>query len=440
VTTVVVLTLFAFNPVNVFWMGSAMMEAPALFFLLWACTAWIRWLRERLTADLAVVGIALGLGVLTRYEQLIATMVFCGLAWLACERARRARAMIIVALPSIAVLVVWCAINFIIRGRFFGFLSTPQPAEAGESCGFVPVSLRRPEDNVYGWCQVKLSVLDGVEFGAQRILRFAPVLVLGAPMLLVTDLRRRFRASPVLGVVLATLATPSFVTFLTWRESTSGNPRYFYASILLAPLLCLIVAGRAVRFGRAWFPVLAAVMALGVATSVRLELTELYSGIEHEETAMSRLTGLDPILLEGEGATAERGANVDAWRTAAAEIDRLTTDDDLIAMDTSAGFQVLLFSRHLDRFAIPEDRDFEQLLSLTDSRFTFIVVTGSQKSATGVDQRLAAIVGGANSQKYTQVASITGIGQLWQIQTAVGEQVDTDPATTEPVGLAPVSP
>jgi hypothetical protein len=414
--TGVVIALFALNPVNIFWMGSAMMEAPALFFLCWACLAWIRWLRTRAVTDLAVLGLALGLGVLTRYEQLVVTMVFCLLAALACERHRRLRAIAIIGLPSIAVMTTWCLINQIIRGELFAFLDGQSDA-AVAACGFVPVSLRIPEQNVYGWCQVHLSMWDGIDFGARRVLQFAPIALLGAPLVIAADVRRRFRSSPMLAVLLATLATPAFVTLLTWRERTSGNPRYFYSSILLAPLLCLLASSAHRRIGRAWTLLLVPAMALGVATSVHMELQELYAGIEHEETAISRLTGLEPIELTGIAASESKGDNVDRWREAAEQIDRLSTDDDLIAMDTSTTFPVLLFSQHLGRFAIPEDRDFEQLLSLAETRFTMVVVTGSEKSATGVDQRLSAIVNAPTGDggHFVHVADLAGVGQLWRL-------------------------
>lgn len=425
VTTVVSVGLFVCNPVTVFWFGSAMMEAPALFFLTWACVAWVRWLRTDRVTDLAMVGVALGLGVLSRYEQFVVTMVFVGLVLLATPRARRAASAAMVVVPSVVVLVVWCSINFVIRGSFLAFLSpgptTGAASSAGEACGFVPISLRVPERGIYGWCQVDLSVWKGIEFGLQRILRFAPVVLIGAPLLVVADLRRRLRRSPVLAVTVATLSGPGFVTFLTYLERTSGNPRYFLAAIVLPPMLCLIVADGAHRYGRAWFPLLAVTALLGVVTSVQMELNMLYAGVEHEETALSRLTGLDAHLIEGQQDLA--GDNVTAWRASAARLDELTSRGDLIALDSSAAFPILLFSDHLDRFAIPEDRDFEQLLSLTDTRFTGMVITGSEKSATGVDLRLSTLAAGSvGGRAFVKVADLPGLGELLLL-----ERADTGP-------------
>ena len=96
---VVVVGLYALNPVTIFWMGSAMMEAPTLFFLTWACVAWVRWLDDRTVNSLAMVGLALGLGVLTRYEQVLVTLVFCGLGELAERKGRRMAAVVMVACP-----------------------------------------------------------------------------------------------------------------------------------------------------------------------------------------------------------------------------------------------------------------------------------------------------------------------------------------------------
>ena len=214
------------------------------------------------------------------------------------------------------------------------------------------------------------------------------------------------------------------MTFLTYLERTSGNPRYFYSAILLPPVLCLLAAGSTPRFARAWTPLLVGVMVVGLVTSVRMDLNMTYSGIEHEETALSRLTGFDPVLVDGQEELT--GDNVANWRAAAEQLDASTSADDLIALDSSAAFQLLLFSRHLDRLAIPEDRDFEQLLSLTDTRFTGLVITGSEKSATGVDRRLEAIVGQNTSdgRRFVKAADLPGVGELYLLEDPTDDPTD----------------
>ncbi len=411
IMTALVVCLFALNPVVIFWNGSAMMEGPSVFFLTWACVAWIRWVERRAIVDLAIVGVALGFGVMTRYEQVVATAAFCGLVWFAARTEQRLSSVMMVGLPSAAVVIVWLSVNFIIRGSFFAFVGAPP---VGGSCGgFLPISLRDPAKNIYDWCQIDMSMWDGVSFGAERFLRFAPALVLPVPLLLAVDIRRRWRYSVVLAVLCAGLAGPAFASWLTHQGRTSGNPRYFYTAILIPPILALWAGGRTSTVkGRLWAPAMTVMLALGVVTSVRLELNQLYTGVEGEESAISRLTGLDPERLDGD--TSPRGTGVDQWREAAARVDSITDEDDLIAIDTSAGFPILLFSDHLDRFAIPEDRDFEQLLSLTESRFTYVVVRGSS-SATGVDQKLGSLVTTAGgSFTWEQVDDLAGFGQLWQ--------------------------
>ncbi|MBI5087786.1 MAG: methyltransferase domain-containing protein [Actinobacteria bacterium] len=127
VATAVVIALYALNPVTMFWMGSAMMEAPTLFFLTWACRSWITWLDSRRVGSLAAAGLALGFGVLTRYEQVLVTAAFCGLGVLAERRGRRFATIVVIALPSAVAITFWCAVNFLIRGDALSFLVARRP-------------------------------------------------------------------------------------------------------------------------------------------------------------------------------------------------------------------------------------------------------------------------------------------------------------------------
>lgn len=411
--TAVVLFLYALNPVTVFWMGSAMMEAPTLFFLTWACVAWIRWLEGHQTNDLAVVGVALGLGVLSRYEQVLVTAAFCALALLAERKGRRLATATMVAVPSVAGMAVWMAVNLLIRGDALAFIRSPKSSfECAAASAPLPISLRNPAMGINDWCDVNLSLIDGIRYAAQRVGRFAPALAL-APFMLARDLRRRVRSSAVLAVLVATLITPLLVAWLTAHEKGTGNPRYFLAAAVAVPMLCLIAAGWKSRWQYAWYIVATALLAAGIATSTRMELTQRYAGMENEQDAISNLTGLQADLLDDAGV--EEPERVAQWRAAAAEIDRLTTGDDLIALDSSTSFNVLLFTRHLDRFAIPENRDFEQLLSLADTRFSFVVVSGSTTSATGVDGRLAELVASTSGHRsFDEVADLPGVGRLFR--------------------------
>jgi hypothetical protein len=413
--TVIVVVLYALNPVTIFWMGSGMMEAPALFFLTWACVSWIRWLHSREIACLAMVGVALGCGVLTRYEQLLVTAVFCVLVAVAERTGRRRAAVVMVALPSIAGMGLWLAANLVIKGDALAFLRTT----GGEGCDVanapLPISLRNGAAGINTWCDVDLSFLDGLRYAGARIVRFAPALLLISPFILVRQLRQSPRASSAVAIVSASLAVPLFVGFLISRESGTGNPRYFLASLVGASMICLVAAGWHGR--RRWLAMMpvVALLLLGVWTSTRMETSQLYAGMENEERPIGRLIGVAPVLLDGVDSSTPH-QRIAQWRTAAELIDRLTDDDDLIAMDSSTTFTVLLFSRHLDRFAIPEDRDFEQLLSLTQTKFTFVVVSGSSNSATGADLRLSDLVRStAEDQTFEKVADLPGVGELFQL-------------------------
>jgi hypothetical protein len=193
--------------------------------------------------------------------------------------------------------------------------------------------------------------------------------------------------------------------------------------LVMAPLMATVTLT-----WRRWWWALSTIVLLGagLVTGLRLELNATYAGMESEHVALSAMTGL--TATGGDGVTT---GGVDDWRRSAEIIDGATTDHDLIAADSSAAFTVLLFTDHLDRFAIPEDRDFEQLLGLTDTRFTYLVVSGSTNSSTGADLQLAAIANGSAGSNFVKVADLPGIGTLYG-RTDVVELSDASDGSGSP--------
>ena len=126
-------------------------------------------------------------------------------------------------------------------------------------------------------------------------------------------LRRRFRSSAVLAVLASTLVIPVLVGGDVAREGHTGKPARLPRRRSCRPLCRAsswpggAVAGKH-AVGRAATTVLAA----GVATSVRMELNQTYAGMENEQRAISRLIGVEPILLDD--AAVEAPGQVPSWR------------------------------------------------------------------------------------------------------------------------------
>jgi hypothetical protein len=403
-STLGIIVLFAFNPVMIFWMGSAMMEAPSLFFLVWATFSWLRWVREPTSLRLVALGFTAGLGVLTRYEQVLVVAVFALAAAVSVPKQARARTVVMAAAPGIFALAVWCGVNLLIRGDALFFLHA-----ATNFAYTAPISLRTQTGTI------RPTLAGGIAFALQRVLRFAPILLLPTPLLLIGEVRTNLRRSPLIAPLLASLAVPMFVGLLTTQEKTSGVPRYFLSATVIAPLVCFMAVAFDDRRRRRVYGGLAAVaLAVGAATSVDMELRELYTGQEHEDVAISKLTGArsHPVTSTSIGSW---GDQVAAWRSAAQQIDAELHRGDLVALDSSTTFPVLLFTHRLTSFAISEDRDFEQLLSLSPTRFTYILVNGGTPARLTLDRQFSDMVHSTTGpDRWTLVASYDRVGQLWR--------------------------
>ena len=401
----VVVAVTLLNPVTVFWMGSGMMEAPSLFFLAWAILSWLRWTDTRDVRYLSLLGIAIGLGFLTRYEQLFVAVVFVLLVgWFSNSGSRR-NAMILVAAPTICVGLVWLGVNLVIKGDPFAFIPEVDPAQA-----LLPVEMQLVGTRT-------LELLPALWYAGRRILHFAPA-VLCTPIIAVVEHRTSRWRPAIFGASLAALSSPIFVGLLTMSEGkTTGNPRYFLNAIVIGPLFALAALSGRIRGARPWSIVLCIAVLAGSVTAARMELSVFYTGIEHEEVAISRLTGLAPKPLAGQAADElPFDGLAGPWKDAAREIDAAIGSGHSIATDSSSAFLVLLFTDRPDQFVIPEDRDFEQLLSLNGARFDYVFVRrGQVTSQTGINSKLVSVVDTQQTTfHFEQVGQYPGVGELWK--------------------------
>jgi hypothetical protein len=126
----IVIAAFAFNPMIIMVGGNGMSEAPYIFFTLWAVRRLLRWVRTDKINDLVVVGIALGLDYLTRYEvaavATAAAMLVVGISALRSkapdwgERFKRGAVDgTVVAFPFAVCFVGWALVSWITTGTAF---------------------------------------------------------------------------------------------------------------------------------------------------------------------------------------------------------------------------------------------------------------------------------------------------------------------------------
>jgi len=126
---------FALDPMIILYGGNGMSEAPFVFCMLWMVRRLLRWIRDDKAHDLAVAGIALGFGYLTRYEAVAAaaatTVLVVGVTalrrqapnWMARIRLGFLDGAVVV-FPFTVVFIGWAVAGYIITGTAFAQFSS----------------------------------------------------------------------------------------------------------------------------------------------------------------------------------------------------------------------------------------------------------------------------------------------------------------------------
>lgn len=224
---------FALHPVIITYAQSGLSEAGEIFCLLWAIRYLLRWLSEGGVIDLTVVGLALALGYLARYEFVIAgagAAALVGVVSLIRSPAghRITTAMIsvlILTLPIAITFIIWAVTGWVLAGELFAQLSSrygnsAQVARLVEHQGGI-----RP-------AYTALPVIAGKLFTMQ------PLVVIAAGVAVYFGLaRRRFDALVPLAVIGPILI---FAAYGQYTPSTFGFFRFYITAIPLVTCIALI--------------------------------------------------------------------------------------------------------------------------------------------------------------------------------------------------------
>jgi len=105
-------------------------------------------------------------------------------------------------------------------------------------------------------------------------------------------------------------------------------------------------------------------------------------------------------------------------------LDQELANGEYVAMDSRGGFG-LLYSKYPDHFIVPEDRDFEEIMSDPEGRFRYVL-----KTTVGLTSQYAAVIDAAMQSavkgKFVVIAETPSI-QLWKYEP------NSDNATTGPL-------
>lgn len=373
--SVTIATLFAINPMIVFYGSNGMSEAPFIFFTTWAVRRLILWMADDDVHHLiAAGGIAMGLAYLTRYDA-VACIAAAGIL-VAVTTYRRAQThprvrralldMIVVSAPGLISFLGWAVASWLITGEAFAqFTSQYGNSAILEQSGAVTVG--------FG---------NGLLFAATCTVLLAPVLV---PLIIRAGVIRWRRPNwammvPPLAIFGSALA---FQVLSYALGSTFPFLRFYIIAIPLTATIALLavpdgVLVAPVRRGRhAPEPTAAPAPSTstrrvgyaGVAVTFALCVPIAAWGMSlpqyaPQEYALGAVINPDPDSVSPRKATEQRIARTfSTERQIARYLDDLNLREGAVITDTVYGFAIIAASRHPKTFVIPSDPDFVHLLN-----------------------------------------------------------------------------
>lgn len=324
---------FGLNPLFAFYAVNGMGEAVYLFFLCAGVAVFLRWSLVPRWSHLPLAGVALALAALSRYETALwLVLVMAAVAALLVRRResvdRIEAQLLVLVVPAVYGLLLWCFLNWTLAGSPTGFFSNQFPREAAG-----------------GPTRITTAELVRDTFVLSLAL-FPATPIVSALLLAVAVVRRHLVALSVcLALVLNVALTTAFM--LRSHEPLLLQLRYNIRAmplVLLGIALLLTVVPRRTR--RLASIVAVAVVAGSIpATGAVMLTTDRQLG----ESAFLR------GLVSGESQDGVRGpkgtgVQIGAQRDMAEFIARSVRGRNAILTDDSRTYGVLLLNGHPERF------------------------------------------------------------------------------------------
>lgn len=373
----VAVACFALNPMIVIYAGTGLSESAMLFCILWAVRYLLRWLDSPRVFDLALVGLALAVGYLVRYETLIAAagaaVLVTATVFLRAPRNERmaatALSILVVLFPIGVTFVVWAATGWIMTGEAFAIISS----DYGNSVQ-VQAALERGST----------AVFSGESMLAHRLFSIQPLI--GIALILAVVRAAAVRQIDPLVPIAAFGAVLAFAIWGQYTGATFGWYRYFMAAIPMVIVIALVFwsvtdpGGQPTSAERLWARLgailLGGSLLIGVPVTARSLLDpDINMGLPQMVASL-----VDPDRYPPEKQF-ERRIGIDD-RVVANYLDAKKLPRGTVLMDSFQTTWVWLASDNLKQFVITSDYDFASALNRPwESGIRYLVLTNPDTNA-----------------------------------------------------------
>jgi hypothetical protein len=351
----VLLLLFAVNPMFAWYAANGMAESGALFFLALTFALFVKWLQTDRHHLLILCGTALALGTLYRFEMMAwAALVAAAVAVQLMLRRRPASevegTLVALLAPVAFVMSVWIFLNWTIAGSAFGWVSSQAVNNFSSTGGTYrgAVTAQHTAITIGNVAERLLDVNAGI---------FVPTLIV-VPVLLVAGVVRRDVGAVTLaiaGVVnILTTAAGIYAAHADYQLELRYNMRAMPIVMIGLGYLVWMVGGR----WRKWLAVAGGAAVLGAALPLTWHVMYTWPINDYEPYFVDALkTGKDQEGRVLRGASLQHDTlGIGAERKMAAYVDRVSPRRGRVLTDDVFTFGVLLVGGHPERYLDRIDR------------------------------------------------------------------------------------
>lgn len=373
----VAVAAFALHPMIVLYGASGLSEAAQIFSLLWCVRHLMLWCGSGRVGDLALAGVALGVGYLARYEALPAAigvlLLVAAVSWARSPRDKRRSTtvlnVLIVMFPFATAFAAWAVTGWIINDELFATL-TSQYGNSSQVAG-------------------RLAHAGGHDAGstwpviASRLFGMQPLIGVAVAMAVVVAATRR-----TLGTVVPVAVFGATLTFAIVAQANSTTFGWFRFYLVAIPLvICVALA----CWRRAKWP---SVLLLTGSLVVSIPFTGRL--IPDQDVAYGQLESgfvslMDPVAHPPNEDPARR--RLISERNLARWFDAKDLPPGSVLMDTFLTWGIWLSSEHPKQFVITSDYDFTAALNRPwDFGIRYIVATNPRLNvADAVNRRYSSM-------------------------------------------------